>query len=189
MAEGDRQETFETERISGAMPRFFGSSGGLVGGIEQSAARPRLFLSIKKCSPSDPLGEPAIYLCVSRAVDRRFIFGDEEREKFRTFMRMQENFSGCRVLSYCAMSNHFHILLEVPVMPEGGITDRGLLKRLMADLTLPPKEPVGEREAGIKRIIVNRLKWLGYRADREDKMHHAANLSPRFPSHGPSSSR
>jgi putative transposase len=65
-------------------------------------------------------------------VDRRFVLGDEEREKFRTFMRMQENFSGCRVLSYCVMSNHFHILLEVPVMPEGGISDRELLKRLGA---------------------------------------------------------
>ena len=47
-------------------------------------------------------------------------------------MRMQENFSGCRVLSYCVMSNHIHILLEVPPMPEGGITDAELLKRLSA---------------------------------------------------------
>ena len=81
---------------------------------------------------ADKTGKPAIYHCVSRVVDRRFVLGDEEREKFRTFMRMQENFSGCRVLSYCVMSNHFHILLEVPVMPEGGITDRELLKRLGA---------------------------------------------------------
>ncbi|MEO8615267.1 MAG: transposase, partial [Luteolibacter sp.] len=58
--------------------------------------------------------KPAIYHCISRVVDRRFVFGDEEREHFRMFMRMQENFSGCRVLSYCVMSNHFHILLEVP---------------------------------------------------------------------------
>jgi putative transposase len=48
------------------------------------------------------------------------------------FMRMQENFSGCRVLSYCVMSNHFHVLLEVPPMPEGGISDELLLKRLAA---------------------------------------------------------
>ena len=61
----------------------------------------------------------AIYHCVSRVVDRRFVFGDEEREHFRMFMRMQENFSGCRVLAYCVMSNHFHILLEVP--PAGAL--------------------------------------------------------------------
>ena len=74
--------------------------------------------------------KPSIYHCVSRVVDRRFVFGDEERGKFRMFMRMMENFSGCRVLSYCVMSNHFHILLEVPAMPEGGLGDAELLKRL-----------------------------------------------------------
>ena len=58
-------------------------------------------------------GKPATYHCISRVVDRRFVFGDGEREHFRMFMRMQENFTGCRVLSYCVMSNHFHVLLEV----------------------------------------------------------------------------
>ena len=48
------------------------------------------------------------------------------------FMRMYENFSGCRVLSYCIMSNHFHLLLEVPPMPVEGISDSELLKRLGA---------------------------------------------------------
>ena len=80
----------------------------------------------------DSAVRPAIYHCVSRVVDRRFVFGDAEREHFRMFMRMQENFSGCRVLSYCIMSNHFHILLEVPPMPEDGISDAELLKRLAA---------------------------------------------------------
>ena len=59
---------------------------------------------------------PAIYHVINRVVDRRFAFGDEEKEKFRMFMRMVENFSGCQVLSYCVMSNHFHILLEVAPM-------------------------------------------------------------------------
>jgi REP element-mobilizing transposase RayT len=80
----------------------------------------------------DSLEKPAIYHCISRVVDRRFVFENAEREHFRMFMRMQENFSGCRVLSYCIMSNHFHILLEVPPMPAGGITDAELLKRLSA---------------------------------------------------------
>ena len=74
--------------------------------------------------------KPSIYHITSRVVDRRFVFGDEERGKFRMFMRMMENFSGCRVLSYCVMSNHFHILLEVPPMPQGGLGDAELLKRL-----------------------------------------------------------
>ncbi len=80
----------------------------------------------------DSTDKPAIYHCISRVVDRRFVFKDAEREQFRMFMRMQENFTGCRVLSYCIMSNHFHILLEVPPMPVGGIADETLLKRLAA---------------------------------------------------------
>ena len=77
-------------------------------------------------------GKPVLYHVISRVVDRRFVLGTEEKEKFRTLMRMQENFTGCRVLSYCLMDNHFHLLLEVPPMAEGGISDEELLKRLSA---------------------------------------------------------
>jgi putative transposase len=43
---------------------------------------------------------------------------------------MMENFSGCRVLAYCIMCNHFHVLLEVPPRPKAGLGDSELLKRL-----------------------------------------------------------
>ena len=77
----------------------------------------------------------AIYHCVSRVVDRRFVLKDEEREKFRMLMRMQENFSGCKVLAYCVMSNHFHILLEVPPKNRLVLDDAELLKRLSSTYT------------------------------------------------------
>ncbi len=77
-------------------------------------------------------GKPVLYHIHSRIVDRRFVLGTEEKEKFRTLMRMQENFTGCRALSYCLMDNHFHILLEVPPMAEGGLSDEEMLKRLSA---------------------------------------------------------
>ena len=76
--------------------------------------------------------KPAIYHCVSRVVERRFAFGVEEKERFRTLMRMMENFSGCRVLSYCLMCNHIHLLVEVPPKPVGGVPDGEFLKRLSA---------------------------------------------------------
>jgi REP element-mobilizing transposase RayT len=65
-------------------------------------------------------------------VDRRFAFLADEKEKLRMFMRMYENFSGCRVLAYCLMCNHLHILLEVTPMPGDGLSDEELLKRLGA---------------------------------------------------------
>ena len=76
--------------------------------------------------------KPIFYHCVSRVVDRRFAFARDEKEKFRMFMRMYENFTGCRVVAYCLMSNHFHLLLEVPPMAVEGLSDSELLKRLSA---------------------------------------------------------
>ncbi|MBC8128416.1 MAG: transposase [Gloeobacteraceae cyanobacterium ES-bin-144] len=78
----------------------------------------------------DSRTKPAIYHCISRVVDRQFVMEVDEREHFRMLMRMCEKFTGCRVLSYCLMSNHFHILLEVPPMPEDGISDEELFERL-----------------------------------------------------------
>jgi hypothetical protein len=78
----------------------------------------------------DSATKPAIYHCISRVVGRDFVLEVDEREHFRMLMRMCEKFTGCRVLSYCLMSNHFHVLLEVPPMPEGGISDQELLQRL-----------------------------------------------------------
>jgi REP element-mobilizing transposase RayT len=63
-------------------------------------------------------------------VDRRFAFAPEDKEQFRIYMRMIEQFTGCRVLSYCLMCNHFHILLEVTPRPKEPLSDAELLKRL-----------------------------------------------------------
>jgi REP element-mobilizing transposase RayT len=74
--------------------------------------------------------KPVVYHVVSRIVERRFALGIEEKERFRTLMRMMEKFTGCRVLSYCLMCNHIHILLEVPPVAESGISDGDFLARL-----------------------------------------------------------
>ena len=63
-------------------------------------------------------GKPAIYHCLSRVVDRRFVLGPAEREQFVRYLRTYERFCAVRVLAFCVMSNHFHLLLEVPSAPE-----------------------------------------------------------------------
>ena len=94
--------------------------------------KPRRFLV-----PSDSSGEcppVAIYHVVTRIVDRRFVLESEEKEQLRLLLRMYERFSGCRILSYCLMSNHLHVLLEVPPGCEKGeslgLSDEELLRRL-----------------------------------------------------------
>jgi putative transposase len=61
----------------------------------------------------------SFYHCVSRVVDARFIFhtaghGSPEAERFVLLMRRLAAFSDIRVLTYVLMSNHFHLLCEVP---------------------------------------------------------------------------
>jgi putative transposase len=76
--------------------------------------------------------KPAIYHCLSRVVDRRFALEERDKEQFRSFMRMYEKFTGCRVLTYCLMCNHVHLLVEVTPRPLGPMTDEELLDRVKA---------------------------------------------------------
>ena len=63
----------------------------------------------------------AYYHCVSRVVNRDFIFGEAEKAQFYQFMRLYEQLYGLRIASYCLMSNHFHLLVEVPKRPEDSL--------------------------------------------------------------------
>jgi len=56
----------------------------------------------------------SFYHVMSRVVDRRMVFEAKDKEIFRKILRNQEAFSGVRIVTYCLMSNHFHLLLEVP---------------------------------------------------------------------------
>jgi putative transposase len=77
----------------------------------------------------------SFYHCVSRVVDRRFIFqtsrhGSAEAERFVGLMRRLEAFSGVRVLTYALMSNHFHLLCQVP--EPKALSELELLERIKA---------------------------------------------------------
>ena len=70
----------------------------------------------------------AYYHCLSRIVNRKFVLGQRERREFIALMRTYEIFSGVRVVTFCVLSNHFHILLEVPHRPEILPTDAELVE-------------------------------------------------------------
>jgi len=55
----------------------------------------------------------------SRILERRFLLGDEEKEVFVKMLRAYEDVLGVEVLTFCIMSNHFHLLVRVPHRPEG----------------------------------------------------------------------
>ena len=78
--------------------------------------------------------ERQVFHCVSRVVDRNFVFGEDEREEFSRMMRAAEAFSGVRVLAWTILSNHFHLLLEVPEKPAGFDLEEGEFWRRMEAL-------------------------------------------------------
>ena len=71
--------------------------------------RPRL-----KAPTEFPVG---FYHCISRVVERRFLFAESDKDRFVSLLHECERFCRVRVLTYVILSNHFHILLEVPKRP------------------------------------------------------------------------
>jgi REP element-mobilizing transposase RayT len=69
------------------------------------------------------------YHCVSRVVDRNYVFDVHERDVFRKILRQVEGFCGVRVVTWTILSNHFHVLVEVPPVPEVALADGEILDR------------------------------------------------------------
>jgi len=76
------------------------------------------------------IGKPGSkYHVISRFVDRQFAMGDEASKRiFLQIMVSQAAFTGVEILTYCIMSNHFHILLRVPERPT--LSEKEILRRL-----------------------------------------------------------
>jgi putative transposase len=79
-----------------------------------------------------PDASSGFYHCMSRVVDRQFIFGEIEKEHFVRLMRQYARFCGIQILTFCLMGNHFHLLIEVPKRPEFPPNDAELLQRISA---------------------------------------------------------
>jgi REP element-mobilizing transposase RayT len=58
-------------------------------------------------------GCEAVYHCMTRTVNGEFLFEDREKEVLRQMIRQVADFCGVDVLTYCIMSNHFHVLVRV----------------------------------------------------------------------------
>lgn len=73
--------------------------------------------------------------CITRVVDKSFVLQRVEREKMIKIIRKYEAFCGVNVLSYCCMTNHLHLLVEVPPKKKGAsieMSDDDFLKKLKA---------------------------------------------------------
>ena len=79
----------------------------------------------------EPVASPGAYHhCVSRVADGEFILGDKEKDHLVKLMREYERFCGLHVLAYCLMSDHFHVVIEVPARPQETLGDQELLAKV-----------------------------------------------------------
>lgn len=82
------------------------------------------------------------YHCMTQVIERRMILHDAEKERLLRHMHNLAAFGGLEILSYCLMTNHFHVLLFVPERKE--ISDQELLKRLRYIYTGPEVDIVAK---------------------------------------------
>jgi REP element-mobilizing transposase RayT len=100
---------------------------------------------------------------VSRTAGQQILFGDQDKETFHKILFKQLKFSGLRVIAWCFMGNHFHLLLEIPDRETAMacLSDEDILGRLSClSGELSTKLLLGEvadcrgagNEAGLARI-------------------------------------
>ena len=100
----------------------------------------------------------SFYHVISRVVDRRKVFEAKDKEIFRRILRNQEAFTGVRIVTYCLMSNHFHLLLEVPdreTLPP--LDEEGLLAVL--PLLYPGEVVEGVRQELERARTAGDVRW------------------------------
>ena len=60
-----------------------------------------------------------VWHCFSRIIDRSYLLDDPAKDFFLKTLRAYEDLLGVEVLTFCLMTNHFHLLVRVPHRPDG----------------------------------------------------------------------
>jgi REP element-mobilizing transposase RayT len=92
--------------------------------------------------------QPAVYHCVTRVVGGAMLLDKQAKEVLRKQLWYMARFCGVEILTYCIMTNHFHVLVRVPDKQE--LNDQALLTRF-SELYGDKKGRVETLEAILKK--------------------------------------
>jgi len=129
-------------------------------------------------------GRTAVYHCMSRAVNAEMLFDSGGKEQLRRMIWQVADFSGVQVISYCVMTNHFHVLVRVPDGEHAQVDDRELLRRYRVLYPRPTKYQAMRLE-----VLEHQLAEGGEEGERQRRrllarMHDVSNymktLKQRF---------
>ncbi|MCC5788766.1 MAG: transposase [Opitutales bacterium] len=70
-----------------------------------------------------------VYHVMSRTVNGEKLLGPKEKAVMRRMLFRAAGFSGVEILTYCLMSNHFHVLVKVPDKQTTHLNDNDLIAR------------------------------------------------------------
>jgi REP element-mobilizing transposase RayT len=69
----------------------------------------------------------ASYHCMSRTVNREWLFDETAKEVMRKHLWQAADFCGVKIITYHLLSNHFHVLVRIP--KKAPVEDAELLRR------------------------------------------------------------
>lgn len=103
-------------------------------------------------------GAVATYHCMTRTVNGEMLFGEREKEVLRKMIWQVADFCGVEILTYCIMSNHFHVL--VSVLDGQSLSDKELMRRYRVLYPKPTKYQTASAQ-----VMENNLAAGGEEAD------------------------
>ena len=83
------------------------------------------------------VGCAAVYHCMTRVVGGQMLLKTREKEILRQMLWQLADFSGVEILTYCIMSNHFHVLVRIPACD--AVSDDELMRRYRVLYPKPTK--------------------------------------------------
>ena len=99
----------------------------------------------------NPNNGKGFYHVISRTVGREFLFEEQEKEEFTRLLRKAAAYCGIEILTHAVMSNHYHVLIEVPERRE--LSESEILARVQAQVS-------AERYTAICREV-DQLRRMG----------------------------
>ena len=101
-----------------------------------------------------------MYHCVTRTVNKEMLFDSVAKEVIRKQIWRIADFSGVEILTYCVMTNQFHVLVRVPDGSQVEVLDEELMRRYRVLYPQPTQYQVASAE-----VLRETLKKGGEEAD------------------------
>jgi len=95
----------------------------------------------------------AVYHCMSRSVNGERLFDDQAKEILRRQFWQVADYCGVEVLTYAILSNHFHVLVQVP--QKTPVSDAELLRRHEVLYPHPTRSQTARLKVIKKNLVSN----------------------------------